>query len=99
MTFVPLSAISPDAQAVQEKYLAPIRTRINSGDYAPGLLKQYKLQLENIKAQIPGLEVLIFPSIGLSLRKRDIWGDKAISTHVQQKPPTQRGNMQVCCVC
>ncbi|KAH9957092.1 alcohol oxidase [Russula dissimulans] len=67
MTFVPLSAISPDAQAVQEKYLAPIRTRINSGDYAPGLLKQYKLQLENIKAQIPGLEVLIFPSIGLSL--------------------------------
>jgi len=57
---------------VQEKYLAPIRARIDSGDYTPGLPKQYKLQLENIKAQIPSLEILLFPSIGFSLRKRDI---------------------------
>jgi len=67
MTFVPLSAISPDAEAVQEKYLAHIRARIDSGDYAPGLLKQYRLQLERIKAQSPSLEIVVFPSIGLSL--------------------------------
>ncbi|KAF8486327.1 alcohol oxidase [Russula ochroleuca] len=60
LTFLPLSAISPDAQAVQEKYLSPIQARIDGGDCPPGLRKQYKLQLEQIKARTPSLEIALF---------------------------------------
>jgi len=65
LTFLPLSAISPDAQAVQEKYLAPIRARIDRGDCPSGLRKQYELQLENIKAQTPSHEIALVQSIGM----------------------------------
>lgn len=67
LTFLPLTAISPDAQTVQEKYLAPIYSRIDSGDCPPGLRKQYKLQLDQIKAQTPSHEIALFPSIVMSL--------------------------------
>jgi len=67
MTFVPLSAISPDAQTLQEKYLASIRARIDIGDCPPGLQKQYKLQLEHIEAQIPSHEMTIMQSIGFAV--------------------------------
>ena len=33
LTFLPLSAISHDAQALQEKYLAPIQARIDGDDF------------------------------------------------------------------
>ncbi|KAH9988154.1 alcohol oxidase [Russula vinacea] len=60
LAFLPLSAMSSDAQAVQEKYLAPIQARIDGGDCPPGLRKQYKLQLEQIKARIPSHEIALF---------------------------------------
>ncbi|KAI9439676.1 alcohol oxidase [Lactarius indigo] len=59
MSFVPLSTITPEAQALQDKYLAPIRARIDSGEYPPGLRKQYEVQLEHIKAQIPSCEFML----------------------------------------
>jgi hypothetical protein len=71
LTFLPLSAISPDAQAVQEKYLSPIQARIDGGDCPPGLRKQYKLQLEQIKARTPSHEIALLQSIGMWLGKRD----------------------------
>jgi len=67
LTFLPLSAISHDAQALQEKYLAPIQARIDGGDCPPGLRKQYKLQLGHIKAQAPSHEIALLPSITFSL--------------------------------
>ncbi|KAH9990439.1 GMC oxidoreductase-domain-containing protein [Russula vinacea] len=67
LTFLPLSAISPDAQAVQGKYLAPIQARIDGGDCPPGLRKQYRLQLEQIKARTPSHEIALFQSIGMWL--------------------------------
>lgn len=76
MTFVPLSAISPDAQTLQEKYLASIRARIDIGDCPPGLQKQYKLQLEHIEAQIPSHEMTVMQSIGFAVGKRDGFGDR-----------------------
>jgi hypothetical protein len=72
LTFLPLSAISPDAQAVQEKYLAPIQARIDGGDCPPGLRKQYRLQLEQIKARTPSHEIALFQSIGMWLGKRSL---------------------------
>jgi hypothetical protein len=66
MTFLPLSAISPDAQSVQEKYLAQIQARIDGGDCPPGLQRQYKVQLEHIKAQTPSHEIILFPSFSPS---------------------------------
>jgi len=62
ITFVPLSAISPDAEALQEKYLTPIKARIDAEHYLPGLRKQYKLQLESIMVQAPSHEILLVPS-------------------------------------
>ncbi|KAI0280314.1 alcohol oxidase, partial [Russula aff. rugulosa BPL654] len=67
LTFLPLSSISHDAQALQEKYLAPIQARIDGGDCPPGLRKQYKLQLGHIKAQAPSHEIALVPSIAFSL--------------------------------
>ncbi|KAN0132354.1 alcohol oxidase [Lactarius tabidus] len=61
LAFVPLSAISPEAQAIQDKYLASIRARIDSGSCPPGLRKQYELQLEYIKDKIPSCEVMLVP--------------------------------------
>lgn len=61
MAFVPLSAITPEARDLQDKYLASIRTRIDSRSYPPGLRKQYEVQLEHLKAQIPSCEVMLLP--------------------------------------
>ncbi|KAF8268457.1 alcohol oxidase [Lactarius quietus] len=62
LSLAPLSAIAPEAQALQDKYLASIRACIDSGSYTPGLRRQYELQLENIKAQIPSCEVMLVPA-------------------------------------
>ena len=71
LTFLPLSAISHDAQTIQEKYLAPVQARIDDGDCSPGLRKQYELQLGHIRAQAPSHEIALLPSIAFSLGKRD----------------------------
>jgi hypothetical protein len=71
LTFLPLSAVSHDAQALQERYLAPIRARIDGGDCPPALRKQYKLQLGHLKAQAPSHEIALLPSIAFSLGERD----------------------------
>lgn len=63
ITFVPLSAISPDAEAIQEKHLTSIKTRIDAEECLPGLRKQYKLQLESIMAGAPSHEILLLQSI------------------------------------
>ena len=83
LTFSPLSAISPDAKAVQEKYLAPIRARIDRGDCPPGLRKQYELQLENIKAQTPSHEIALVQSIGMWSGERDILGNPPSSPYLR----------------
>ena len=70
LTFAPLSSITPEAQALQDKYLASIRARIDSGSYPPGLRKQYELQLEHIKAQLPSCELMLVPAFSMVKRKR-----------------------------
>ena len=92
VAFVPLSAISPHAQALQEKYLAPIQAQIDSDDCPPGLRKQYKLQLEHIKAQSLSHEIILIQSIGFSLGEQDSLGGPPNSHHTQ-KHLTQRENM------
>ncbi|KAI9507317.1 alcohol oxidase [Russula earlei] len=69
MAYAALSVISPDAQTLQAKYLASIQARIDAGDYPPGLQKQYKLQLEHIKAQVPSHEIILHPSTPDPTRK------------------------------
>jgi hypothetical protein len=97
LAFLPLSAMSSDAQAVQEKYLAPIQARIDGGDCPPGLRKQYKLQLEQIKARIPSHEIALFQFHGSWLGKCDI-GSPPGSTRPyspHQQSPIPRKNMQL----
>jgi hypothetical protein len=97
LTFLPLSAISHDAQAPQEKYLAPIQARIDGGDCPPGLRKQYKLQLAHIKAQAPSHEIVLLPSITFSLGKRDSLGNSPSPADPHQQYLIPRGNMQLLC--
>lgn len=94
LAFLPLSAISHDAQALQDKYLTPIRARINGGDCPAGLRKQYRLQLEHIKAQAPSHEVLLLPCIAFSLSERDSLGNSLSSADLNQQYLNLRGNMQ-----
>jgi hypothetical protein len=99
MTFLSLSAISPDAQVVQEKYLAPIQARIDSGDCPPGLRKQYEMQLEQIRAQTPSHEIILFPGIGWLLGERDRFGNPRSSPYPYQQFPILIKNMHLFCVC
>jgi len=78
LTFLPLSAISSDAQALQEKYLAQIQARIDGGYCPPGLQKQYKLQIEHIKVQAPSHEIALLPSILFSLGEQGSLGNSPI---------------------
>ena len=93
LIFLPLSAISPDAQAVDEKYLAPIRARIDRGDCPPGLRKQYELQLENIKADTPSYEIALVQSIGMWTGERDNLRNPSSSPHFHQQSPILKENM------
>ena len=52
---------------LEEKYVELIQARIDGEDFPLGLRKQYELQLEQIKAQAPSLELLLFPCIGFSM--------------------------------
>jgi hypothetical protein len=97
LAFLPLSAISHDAQALQEKNLAPIQARIDGGDCPPGLRKQYKLQLGHIKAQAPSHEIALLPSITFSLGERDSLGNPLSTADPQQQYLILRGNMQPSC--
>jgi hypothetical protein len=97
LTFLPLSAISHDAQALQEKYLAPIQARIDGGDCPPGLRKQYKLQLAHINAQAPNHEIALLPSIAFSLGERDSLGNPPSPADLHQQCLILRGNMQPSC--
>ena len=87
LTFLPLSAISHDAQAIQEKYLAPIQARIDRIDCPPGLRKQYKLQLEHLKAQSPIHEIALLPSIAFSLGERDSLGNPSSPVDLHRTVP------------
>jgi hypothetical protein len=97
LAFLPLSAISHDAQALQEKYLASIQARIDGGDCPPGLWKQYKLQLGHIKAQAPSHEIALLPSIAFSLGERDSLGNPPGPSDPHQQNLILRGNMQPSC--
>ncbi|KAI0306213.1 hypothetical protein B0F90DRAFT_1808660 [Multifurca ochricompacta] len=77
MAFMPLSAITPDAQGLQKKYLASIQARIAAGDYPSGLKKQYQLQLDHIKAEIPSHEFVVMQRCSFrysapDLKRKDI---------------------------
>jgi hypothetical protein len=89
MTFVPLSAMSPDAEAVQETYLASVRARLEANEYPPALGKQYKLQLAHIKAQVPYHEIVLVPSYGFSGRKLDGFNHPDLLTLIHSCPGPQ----------
>lgn len=93
LTWVPLTALSPDAQDVQEKYLASIRARTDSADCPLGLRKQHKLQLEQIKAQIPSHELILLTSSGFSLAP-DPKG-KYVSFLSMYNHPLSRGSIHI----
>jgi hypothetical protein len=98
LTFLPLSAISHDAQTLQEKYLAPIQSRMDGGDCPPGLRKQYKLQLGHIKAQAPSHEIALVPSIAFSLGERGSLWNPPSPADPHQQYLILRGNMQPSCL-
>lgn len=58
MTLVPLSSISPDAEAIQNNLYASIEEQIRSEALSQGLKKQYSAQLEHIYRKEPSCEVL-----------------------------------------
>ena len=84
---------------MQEKYLAPIQARIDDGDCPLGLRKQYKLQLERIKARTPSHEIALFQSIGMWLGKRDDFRTPPSSTHPHRQSLILRRNMQLSGLC
>ncbi|KAH8983419.1 alcohol oxidase [Lactarius hatsudake] len=94
MSFAPLSTITPEAQALQDKYLASIRARVDSGDYPPGLRKQYEVQLEHIKAQIPSCEFLLVQARSVMRVVQNTPG-KYIAIGCLMNHPLSRGTIHI----
>ncbi|KAH9047065.1 alcohol oxidase [Lactarius hengduanensis] len=94
MAFVPLSTITPEARALQDKYLASIRARIDSGDYPPGLRKQYEVQLEHIKAQIPSCEFMLVQARSVMRPVQEAPG-KYIAIGCLLNHPMSRGSIHI----
>ncbi|KAI0043713.1 GMC oxidoreductase [Auriscalpium vulgare] len=59
MTFVPLSSISQDYQALQRELTQSIESGIREGKFSPALQKQFSIQLEHIKLQEPSCEIVL----------------------------------------
>ncbi|KAH9023899.1 alcohol oxidase [Lactarius pseudohatsudake] len=94
MSFVPLSTVTPEARALQDKYLASIRARIDSGDYPPGLRKQYEVQLDHIKAQIPSCEFMLVQARSVLRPVQDASG-KYIAIGCLLNHPMSRGSIHI----
>ncbi|KAI0248897.1 alcohol oxidase [Lactifluus subvellereus] len=88
MTFVPLSAMSPDAEAVQEKYLASVRARIEADEYPPGFGET------NIKARVPSHEMVLVPSVGFFTTAPDP-KRKYVSFMPMMNQPFSRGSIHI----
>ncbi|KAI9442041.1 alcohol oxidase [Lactarius psammicola] len=95
MSFVPLSNITPEAQALQDKYLASIRARIDSGSYPPGLRKQYEVQLEHIKAQIPSHEFMLIQAFSIIRKPIQDFKGKYAAIGCLVNHPLSRGSIHI----
>ncbi|KAI0306215.1 alcohol oxidase [Multifurca ochricompacta] len=94
MAFMPLSAITPDAQGLQKKYLASIQARIAAGDYPSGLKKQYQLQLDHIKAEIPSHELIVMQRYNLFSSIPDL-KRKYVTLMPMLNHPLSRGSIHI----
>lgn len=59
MTFVPLASISSNSLALQQRLYDSIEAGIVAKKFSPALQKQFKVQLEHIKAQDPSCELVL----------------------------------------
>ncbi|EIM79982.1 alcohol oxidase [Stereum hirsutum FP-91666 SS1] len=59
MTFVPLASISSNSQALQQRLYDSIEAGIVAKKFSSALQKQFKVQLEHIKAQDPSCELVL----------------------------------------
>lgn len=58
MTFVPLAAISPDAETIQERLKDSMQKDFLSGKLSAALKKQYEVQLTHIQRKEPSCELI-----------------------------------------
>ncbi|KAL0563879.1 hypothetical protein V5O48_018181, partial [Marasmius crinis-equi] len=61
MTFVPLAKISPAYDKLQQSLKDLIQAKAASGAFSEGLLKQYEVQLQQIKNREPSCEFVLSP--------------------------------------
>lgn len=62
IAFLPIESVSPRAEELYAKARATVEQLAQSGDVPPGLLEQYKIQLERLEPDKnqtgPGCEIL-----------------------------------------
>ena len=61
--FAPLESVSPDAKQINDQLAKRIEENLKAGEYPEGLRKQFVIQLERIKAQLPSCEIMMFPGL------------------------------------
>lgn len=61
ITFQPLDAMSGQASSIHAGIRADIENNIKAGNYPPGLVDQYILQLERLGRKGPGCELIGIP--------------------------------------
>lgn len=58
MAWVPLTYISPEAEAIQQKLFDSMNKETNTESISNGLKKQYDIQLQQIRKKEPSCEIV-----------------------------------------
>ncbi|KAF9468825.1 hypothetical protein BDZ94DRAFT_544141 [Collybia nuda] len=90
--FQPLDALSDQAPSIHENVRADIKDNIRNGNYSPGLVDQYLLQLERLSLKGLGCEIMGFPGF-LSFPNPPIPGKKYFSILIASNHTFSRGSI------
>ncbi|OSX61403.1 hypothetical protein POSPLADRAFT_1094491, partial [Postia placenta MAD-698-R-SB12] len=94
LVFLPLAAISRDAERLQRTVSETILSNIRDGKYPSGLQKQYEIQLRHLEQNVPSLEVMcspgpIVPPSALDVNKKHVTIGFALNS------PFSRGTIHI----
>lgn len=69
--FQPLDAYTPLAETIYQRIEEKISKNEKKGVYSPGLMDQYRIQLERLRTGSPGYEIVVVP-VFMSLPSKDL---------------------------
>lgn len=94
LAFLPLAAISKDAERLQRTVSDTILSNIRDGKYPSGLQKQYEIQLKHLEQNVPSLEVMCSPGPIVPPSRLDV-NKKHVTIGFALNSPFSRGTIHI----